>query len=161
MCDSELHTEYRSCLGSINWLQSRTQFQACYRFSRCAAVSASPTIGDVKTLNKLVRSIRTVPVTLRFWPLKGKSRILGYPDASYRNNADKSSQRGQAIFVAQERGSSPNGFGSLVDFESHKIKRTTLSTTVSELYAFMKCFGTAQFLKGLWMDISAQIASLT
>ena len=31
-CDKELHTAYRSLLGSTNWLQSRTQFQACYHF---------------------------------------------------------------------------------------------------------------------------------
>ena len=33
-CDKALHTSYRSLLGSIKWLQSRTQFQACYQFSR-------------------------------------------------------------------------------------------------------------------------------
>ena len=27
-CDKDLHTAYRSLLGSINWLQPRTQFQS-------------------------------------------------------------------------------------------------------------------------------------
>ena len=45
-------------------------------------------------------------------------------------------------------------------FESHKINRTVLSTTVSELYAFMKCYGTCQFLRGLWMDISGTAAEI-
>ena len=45
-CSKEMHTAFRSLLGSINWLQSRTQFQARYQFSRCASASASPTIGD-------------------------------------------------------------------------------------------------------------------
>ena len=53
-----------------------------------------------------------------------------------------------------------NTRGSLIDYESQKIKRTVLSTTVSELYAFMKCFGTCQFLRGLWMDISATAAEI-
>ena len=35
--------------------------------------------------------------------------------------------------------------GSLIDYESHKIKRTVLSTTVAELYAFVKRYGSAQF----------------
>ena len=48
-----MHTMYRSLLGQINWLQSRTQFQCCYTFSRCASMAASPTVGDVKSLNKL------------------------------------------------------------------------------------------------------------
>ena len=41
-----------------------------------------------------------------------------------------------------------------------KIKKTVLSTTVTELYSFMKCFGSCQFLRGLWMDISGEVANL-
>ena len=44
--------------------------------------------------------------------------------------------------------------GSLIFFESTKIKRTTLSTTVAELYALMKCYGTCQTLGGLIKDIT-------
>ena len=159
VCSKELHTQYRSLLGQINWLQSRTQFQSCYLFSRCASASANPTIGDVRELNKLARKIRQEVVMLRFWPLKGeKFRLVGYPDAAYRNNKDGSSQRGQTIFLAETRQDGKcDGKGSLVDYESQKIKRTVLSTTVSELYAFMKCYGTCQFLRGLWMDISGTV----
>jgi len=46
-CDKDMHTAYHSLLGSINWLQSRTQFhQACYEFSRCASAAASLTVGN-------------------------------------------------------------------------------------------------------------------
>ena len=102
VCTKDLHTQYRSLLGQINWLQSRTQYQACYAFSRRAAAAAAPTIADVKLLNKLCRTIRSEVVVLRYWPLEMTDlRIVGYPDASYRNNKpDKSSQRGQAIFIA-------------------------------------------------------------
>ena len=72
---------------------------------------------------------------------------MGYPDAAYRNNEDKSSQRGQAVFMAEPRKKGVvNPKGSLVDYESTKIKKTVLSTTVSELYSFTKCYGTCQFL---------------
>ena len=87
--------------------------------------------------------------------------LIGYPDAAFRNNSDKSSQRGQTICLAEQRTRDKiNTRGSLIDYESQKIKRTVLSTTVSELYAFMKCFGTCQFLRGLWMDISATAAEI-
>jgi hypothetical protein len=92
---------------------------------------------------------------LKYWPLEGEPRLVVYPDAAYRNNADNSSQRGQVIFLVEERTVSKDGFGSMIDFESHKMNRAVLSTTVSELYSFTKCFGTCQFLRGLWMDISA------
>ena len=89
-CTSAVHARYRSLLGQINWLQNRTQFQCCYKFSRCAAKVASPTIGDVKALNKLARQLKPQPVKLQFWPLTRPLRIIGFPDASYRNNEDGS-----------------------------------------------------------------------
>ena len=116
----------------------------------------------MRALNKLVRKVRAEEVVLRFWPLQPDDlRIIGYPDASFRNNSDKSSQRGQTIFLAEARDNKrADTRGSLIDYESQKIKRTVLSTTVSELYAFMKCFGNCQFLRGLWMDISGVPAEL-
>ena len=139
-CTASQHTEFRSLLGSLNWLQSRTQFAVCYNFSRAASASAGPKIGDIRSLNKIVRTIRAKPQRLIFHDLKGKLRLIGYPDASYRNNADTSSQRGQVIFLAEPkistlRGQPPAGGGdsrgSLVEYESTKIRRTTLSTTVA------------------------------
>ena len=42
-CTPAMHTEYRrSLLGSLNWLQSRTQFQIAYKFSRAASAAAAP-----------------------------------------------------------------------------------------------------------------------
>ena len=102
-CTPQMHTAYRSVLGQLNWLQSRTQVHLCYKFSRCASAASSPTIGDVRELNKTVRTLKSQYVDARFWPLRSPHRILGMPDASYRNNSDKSSQRAQVIFLAEER----------------------------------------------------------
>ena len=102
-CDADLHHQFRSGVGSVYWLQSRTQYQACYQFSRCASALAAPTTKDLEKLNKLIRQIRTDGVTLKYWPLPGFClRLIGYPDASYRNNSDRSSQR-VAVFVATMR----------------------------------------------------------
>ena len=51
-------------------------------------------------------------------------------------------------------------YGSLVDSESQKIQKPVHSTTVAELYSFMKCFGSCLFLRGLSMDISGQVANI-
>ena len=52
-------TMYRSLLGQISLLHSRTQFQCCYKFSRCVLKAASPTIGDVKALSNLERKLKS------------------------------------------------------------------------------------------------------
>ena len=51
-CTPAMHTAFRSVLGQLNWLQSRTQVHLCYKFSRCASAAANPTIGDVREINK-------------------------------------------------------------------------------------------------------------
>ena len=88
---------------------------------------------------------------------------MDFSDASYRNNEDGSPQKGITVFFIELREhSSKDGmtFGSLIDFESQKIKKTVLSTTVRELYLFMKCFGSCQFLRGLWVDMSGEVADI-
>ena len=102
---------------------------------------------------------------LCFHPLSKKAdenwRLVGYPDASYNNNADKSSQRGLCIFLAEpRRWGVSDACGSLIEYESHKIRKITQSTTVAELYSFMKCFGTTLFLRGLWMDMTGPVADI-
>ena len=144
-------------------LQSRTQIQCFYKFSRCASKGAFPTIGDVKFLIKLARQLKTQPVKLQFWPLTGPLRIIGFLDASYINNEDGSSQRGMTVFLPEIREhSSEDGvsYGSIVDHDSQMITRTVVSTTVAELCLFVKCFVSCQFLRGLWMDMSGEVAEI-
>ena len=68
------------------------------------------------------------------------------------------------VFLAELRGhSSKDGmsYGSLVDCVGQKINGTELSTTVAELYSSMQCFGSCQFRRGSWMDISGEVAEFT
>ena len=128
-----------------------TQFQCSYKISRCASMAPSPTLGDVESLDKLARQLKSQPVKLQYWPLAEQWRILGFPDASYRNNDDGSSQRGMTVFLAESRErSSKDGMSqrSLADYESQKINKIVLSTTVAELYSFMKCLCSCQFVRG-------------
>ena len=75
--------------------------------------------------------------------------LLGHTDAAISNNFDKSSQRGRAVLLVAPRVKEVKDLRvSLEDFECQKTKRTNLSTTVAELYALTKCFGTCQFLRG-------------
>ena len=56
-------------------------------------MAASPTVGDVRSLNKLARQIKSQPVKRQICLLTRPLRMLGFPDASYRNNDDGPSQR--------------------------------------------------------------------
>ena len=66
-----------------------------------------------------------------------------------------------AVFLPESRVRSTKVGMSKVKLRM-KVKRlkikTVLSTTVAELYSFMKRFGACQFLRGLWMDLSGEVA---
>ena len=79
----------------------------------------------------------------KFWTLEGHPRHMAMLHAAFRNNSDKSLQRAMVIFMSEPRKKkSRNSKGSLIFFESIKIKKTTLSTIMAELYALMTCYGT-------------------
>ena len=89
-------------------------------------MTASPTLGDVKALDKLARQLKSQSVKLQFWPLTGPLRTTGFPDASYRNNEDGSPQRGMAVFLSESRErSTKDGMSnvSLIDYESQRTKK--------------------------------------
>ena len=46
---------------------------------------------DVKELNKVVRMVKDKPQRLLYAPIKGVPRLMGFPDAAYKSNADGSS----------------------------------------------------------------------
>ena len=72
------------------------------------------------------------------------------PDAAFRNNIDKSSQRAMVIFMREPRKEkSRNSEGSLIFPESTLVTTTTLSSAVADLRVLMKCYATCQVLRGL------------
>ena len=79
-CTPTMHPRYRSLLGQINWVQSRTQFQCFYKFSKCDSRTTSPTIGDVKAINMLARQLQSQPSEHQLWPLTRPWRTVGFPD---------------------------------------------------------------------------------
>ena len=108
-CDKDMHTAYRSLLGSKNWLQSRTQFQACYQFSRCASAAASPTIGDCKALNKLCKQIVNDPMELNYWPLEGHPRLMAMCQMQHLGTTVTSHRNVQGLSLCQNRGKRNQG----------------------------------------------------
>ena len=83
-------------------------------------------VGAVKSLNKLARLHKSQPVKLQYWPRTGPLSILGFPDASFRNNDDGSLQRSMTVFLAEsgERSSSDGvTYGSLIDCKARRFNR--------------------------------------
>ena len=121
--DAEAFLDRKIGCSVEHWLQRRTQFHCFYKFSRCDSKAASPTIGDLNAFNMLTRQLKSQSVKLRFWPLTGALRRIGFPDVSYRNNENGSSQRSMTVFWAESRERSQRdgtSYGIQIDSESRK-----------------------------------------
>ena len=122
-------------------------------------------VGDVREINKVVRTLKSQYVDGRIWPLKGFTQAYPWqcPMHLIATTVTNPSQRAHVIFLAEDRklptkgtycnsgydkqthrlhGSESATRGSIIDYESHQITTTTQSTTVAELNVLMKCFGT-------------------
>ena len=101
-CTPAMHTMCRSLLGQINWLQSRTRFQCCYKSPRCSSDGSFPNSWPYER-SQQTGEANQAAVCGTSVCTTGPLRILGCPDASYRNNDDGSSQRGMTVFLAASR----------------------------------------------------------
>ena len=160
-----MHARYRSLLGQINWLQ-RVEHS-------CSVATSFPDVLQGQLLQQLVMwrhstswrdRLKSQPAKLQFWPLTGplKDNWISWCLLPKQRRWIFTERHGSvlsrvACAIVKRRNVM---HGSLIDHESQRIRRIVLSTTVAELYLFMKCCGSWQFLRGLWMDISGEVAGL-
>ena len=158
-CTPTMHRSYRSLLEQINWLQVSVLLQVfpmCFKGSssdkwRCESSWQAGETAQVTACEiSILATHRTVENNWISWCLLQKQWRWVFRD------------RHRSVFTRIARASSKNGMScrSLVDYGSQKIRRTVLSTIVADLYSFMKCFGSCQFLRGLWMDLSGEVADI-
>lgn len=105
-CSSSMHTAYRSVL----FVTEETHCPICCPFSGCvsAAAAANPTVPDATEINQTVRTLKSQYIDARFWRIEDPQRIVGMPDARYRNNSD-SLVRGRVSFSLPKTGSGRHG----------------------------------------------------
>ena len=96
-CTPSMHTKCRSLYRVGHNSNAVTNYPDVLRWQPLQQLAM------FRSLNKLARQIKSQPMKLQYWPLTGPLRILGFPDASYRNNDDGSSQRGMTVFLAESR----------------------------------------------------------
>ena len=70
--------------GTEKMATEQDTIQCCHKSPRCASKTASPTVDDVKTLNKLTRQLKSQSAKLQYCSFSGTFRVLGFPDATQR-----------------------------------------------------------------------------
>ena len=131
--DEELTTQMRSAVGQLNWLSSMSRPDLAFHACQMSTIINSATERDIVKLNKVIKDIKSSPITVWFPKL---SLDLGlelhvYTDAAYANLHDGASQGGYIVFLTDGIRSSP------LDWLSHRLKRVARSTLTAEVQALL------------------------
>ena len=127
--------EFRCALGQLNWIATSSRPDIAFDVCQLSVIFSKATIGDVLVLNKLIRKVNAVDLTLYFPQMSSleKCTLECYTDASFANLADCGSQGGYIIFLRDERGKR-----CPIAWQSRKIRRVVKSTLDAETLALVE-----------------------
>ena len=115
---------YQKLLGKINWLAHQSRPDLSFDAYNFSLVGQSPTVGDLKKLNKMITKINTGLEYIWLPKLnEQKLCILAFSDASLANILPEKTDSGEGylIFLSDSYGNS-----CLINWISKKITRTVL-----------------------------------
>lgn len=139
--DSELSTaemsDFRSAVGSLQWLSGQTRPDLAAASSLCQKGSKT----EISDLNKVYECIKHARETPDFGigfpsvPFNQNSVILIYSDASWANASNLTSQFGVLVTICPPQVTERTCNALLVDWKSGRTQRVCRSTLAAEAYS--------------------------
>lgn len=127
-------TRFRSGLGGVGWLASTIRPDLAYAFSRLGQHMASPTVGAMEALNRVLRYISGTTHAALEMPLNTTDSLTEniydfFCDSDHAGNREvQNERRSQSGRLARLN-------GVPVEWHSSKQSVTTISSTEAEIYA--------------------------
>ena len=128
----EEQSAYRAICGQLNWICTQSRPDISYYVCQLSTKLNDATVNDILLANKVVKKVKRENICLKFNRLTGPMRLIAYSDASYANLKDGSSQGGNMIFLADEKGDV-----SPLYWSSRKFRRVCRSTIAAETSAVL------------------------
>ena len=146
--------QLRAVLGALSWRATQTSPWLGASVSVLQGVQSSPTVADLLTANKLVRTQRALhDVPIRFCSSIEKPILITYTDASWACRRDGTSQGGQITVIADV--SVLEGHRSAfspVAWQSRKLVRVARSSTSAEVQMASNAIDHHEFLKQILLE---------
>lgn len=152
--NTEETKQLRAVLGALSWRATQTSPWLGASVSVLQGVQSSPTVADLLTANKLVRTQRALhDVPIRFCSNIEKPILITYTDASWACKRDGTSQGGQISVIADV--SVLEGHRSAfspVAWQSRKLARVARSSTSAEVQMASNATDHHEFLKQILLE---------
>ena len=147
--DEVTHHEYRSLVGSLNWLATVSRPDIAFDTCQLSTKVAKPTHQDILDLNKVIKYLKSHHSLLKFPNFTSLSSLslVVFSDAAYANLPRGYSQGGYIVFITDGENSCPLTWSSI------KLKRVVRSTLAAELLAFLEGYEAAFYIRSIMLPI--------
>ena len=170
-CSPEEHAEFRSGVGNLHWATSQTGVDHAVDASRLQKRQNSPTYGDSKDLDKVVREIKSTPETCcKICPIKNMivaacadSSLYGFEGEFIPDDADlegydkdKLHSQGGSLLLVISKDHLDDLFSvpfSLADWRARASRRVLHSTFAAEAQAAVETYGSARYCRAYLCDV--------
>lgn len=141
-------TEYRSIIGGLLYLSTRTRPDISFAVGTLAKFSAHPTEQHWAAIKRVLRYLRgTVEMGLRYDRGRG-SKLVGYSDADWAGDVeDRRSTSGYIFTIA----------GGPISWRSQKQQSVALSSTEAEYMALSSATQEAIWLRSLLISLGIEM----
>ena len=129
-----LVTEFRSGIGSLQWLAGMSRPDVCADTSLLQRPIPELTIRDLRDVHATLRYVRATAAACVVIKKVDLSRALlvPYGDASWANAPGARSQAGMILCLCDKDVLDQEGSGSILDWKSTRLKRVCRSTLAAE-----------------------------
>ena len=133
---------YRKLTGRLSWLANNVRPDICYNVLQLSKKSHSPTMADLKQINKVIEKIKNKPnkISVKQLGKKEDLKILAVTDASYKPG--EKSISGQIIML----GNTKNEKANILYWKSKQIDRVCESSKDAECRSLSIIIDSARFL---------------
>ena len=153
LLDDTSKTLYRSKLGACNYFVSTLRYDIAHAISRLGQLSAAPTVGAMKALDRVIQYLG---VTSNF--TIGGRLTTGNDVYRFMSDSDHSGDRG--ISLKSQSGMFFLLNGIPVHWRSNKQPTTTDSSAASEIYALSQAYKEARYFVWKCDEMGMQVPSI-
>ena len=133
--------EFRSCVGSLQWLsgQTRPDVGATVSFSNRGSETGPADLKMLYECIEMTKATKDLGLTYAPIPLDKATFIVGYADSSWANAPGHKSQMGSLVLLTTSECLVATTPATILDWRSGRSPRVTRSTLASEANAMDDC----------------------
>ncbi|CAE7664233.1 GIP [Symbiodinium sp. CCMP2592] len=151
-----LVTEFRSGIGSLQWLAGTTRGDIAADTSLIQKPPKDLTVADLKEVNGVLRYVKaTSDATVKIVPIElSKLVFVAYGDSGFANAPNSKSQGGLVIVATDKEVLHQVRPASLLEWKSYRHQRVLRSTLAAEASALDRTFDHACFMAMVYSEMS-------